>query len=253
MNKPDQAWDPAKESRPALKPVVGAICAMAAYHFAATGARYLPDGAIGAAIGALIRLCAAALVVLAYVIWHRRAEKDSLPSPAELKNGDSSAITAIAALCGACLQLAAIAAVALATHSEGFGVREAPYDAASAIRLFSAVAVAPVCEELVYRGIAFRLMDRVSPTVVAALVTSLVFALTHGDAITAAVACYVSFFLAILVSRRRSLVPAIALHAAFNLTSFFTGYIPLSPAAALAIFAPLSAVGIIALVKGKKK
>ena len=50
-----------------------------------------------------------------------------------------------------------------------------------------------------------------------------------------------------------SLLPAIALHAAFNLTSFFAGYIPLSPAPVLGITAPLAVAGMIVLLKGKKK
>lgn len=239
--------------RPGAKPVIGAICAMAAYHLAATGTHYLPDGAAFAPLGAIIRAAATAIVVLAYVLWYRRSNEGVLPPPRELAEGDGAAVTAIAALVGVFLQFAAVALVALVTEAEGFGVREAPADAASAIRFFSAVAIAPVCEEVVYRGVAFRIMDRVSPTVVAALVTAIVFGLVHSDALSAAAACYIGFFLAILVSRRRSLVPAIALHAAFNLTSYFTGYVPISPAAALAVSAPLAAAGIIVLLKGKKK
>ena len=251
-------------SRTTLKSVVGAVCAMLTYHIMAMGAHYLPDGALGAALGAVIRLASAALVVFAYAAWYRRSGESALPPPRELSSGevtppprelasgDKTSIVAFAALCGVFLQFAAVAAVALITHSESFGVREAPGDPVSAIRFFGAVAVTPLCEEVVFRGVAFRLLDRVLPTALAALVSAVAFGLIHGDAVTAAVACCVGFLLAILVHRRGSLVPAIALHAAFNLTSYFTGYVPISPAAALAVCAPLGAAGIIALLKGKR-
>ena len=226
---------------------------MLTYQLAAMCGRYLPDGAWQLASKDAVRVVATVLIVLAYAAWYRRADKDALAPPRELLCGDRAAFVALAALCGAILQIASAAAVALVTEAPALGACEAPTDVSSALRLCSAVAVAPLCEEVVYRGVAFRLMDRVSPTALAALLTSIVFGLIHGDAISAAIACYVGFLLAITVARRRSLVPAIALHAAFNLTSFFAGYIPLSPAAALAITAPLGVLGIIVLLKGKKQ
>ena len=157
----------------------------------------------------------------------------------------------LAAVCGIFAQLAASALGAVICGSDVPGERFDVTDASSWAALVSAVAVAPVFEELVFRGELFRIVSRRSA--IAALVgTTLAFALVHAGIAPKATALVFGLVLALVVLRRGSLFPAIAFHAAFKRTSFFAGYIPLTTAAALAVFAPLGAAGIYVLLKGKK-
>jgi membrane protease YdiL (CAAX protease family) len=160
---------------------------------------------------------------------------------------------ALGALGGALLQIAASSAVALARDAETLGERADLSDFSSWVLILTAVAVAPVCEELVFRGAAFRLMRSAVPTLPSALICAVFFSLLHSDAISAAVAFYVGFLLALVVRRRASLAVAVAFHASFNLTSFFVGYLPQIPALWLALCASAALFCIIALLKGKKK
>lgn len=251
------------ERRQRAAAILAAIIVMAAFHalvaFGAPAIASLFESVPEQGVFAALRLCFAGVILL---LWRRvlapvsaggTKDGDKDERLRALITSDRASYIALAALCGALLQLASASAAALALSADSVGVRAAFGDAATWMKHTSAVAVTPICEEIVYRGAAFRLLRRSAPTVTAAFFTAIAFGLIHADAISAAVACYVGFFAAIMYDKRGSLLPAIALHAAFNLTSFFAGYIPLSPAAVLGISAPLAVAGMIAILKGKKK
>ena len=141
-------------------------------------------------------------------------------------------------LFGIIAQLAASSIHALACGANEIGVRAAPTDALSWATLASAVIVTPIFEELLFRGVMLSLFSRIS-SVFAAVATSLAFALIHAGTAARCAALVCGFILALTVIRKGSLLPAIAFHAAFNLASFFAGYLPLSPAVGASVFTPI--------------
>ena len=87
-----------------------------------------------------------------------------------------------------------------------------------ALLVAHAAAVAPVCEEVLYRGVllsgALRWMPGRPWTAVWAV--SLLFALAHGSLVALLPLCLVGVLCAALFLRTGSLLPGMALHMVFN-------------------------------------
>ena len=77
------------------------------------------------------------------------------------------------------------------------------------------VLVAPVVEELLFRGVGYGLLERFGPTLAAVLV-GLAFAAVHGLLIGFAVIAAFGIGLAFLRGRTDSIYPCILLHSTFN-------------------------------------
>ncbi len=78
--------------------------------------------------------------------------------------------------------------------------------------LILAVFVAPVCEEIFFRGFIFPGLQRGLPTAWAILVSALVFGIAHADPGSLAVLVVIGIMLAILRWRSDSLYPGMLLH-----------------------------------------
>lgn len=76
--------------------------------------------------------------------------------------------------------------------------------------------VAPLVEEMVYRGLGFAAVGSRFGPVPAIFVTGLAFGLSHGLVVALPVLTLFGVLLAVVRWRTRSLYPAIALHAVFN-------------------------------------
>lgn len=82
-----------------------------------------------------------------------------------------------------------------------------------------AVVIAPIAEEIVFRGVLYPgLRDRFSP-IAGAIVSSVVFAVYHGDPFVFLPILVLGVMLCWLTEMTRSVWPAIAAHAAFNATA----------------------------------
>lgn len=104
--------------------------------------------------------------------------------------------------------------------------------------------LSPVTEEIVFRGLIYGELRRSSERswLVAAVISSLLFAVVHSPAPMMAVAFAAGIIFAYTVERTGSVAPAVAAHCAFNVLSYFSGYLPLGNAyIRIAVFA-LSAV-----------
>ncbi len=82
--------------------------------------------------------------------------------------------------------------------------------------LFVAVFIAPFCEEVFFRGFVFMGLLKSIPVVWAIIISSLIFALAHGDPGSFAVLFIIGLLLAFLRWHTRSLWPGIALHCVNN-------------------------------------
>ncbi len=88
-----------------------------------------------------------------------------------------------------------------------------------------AVVIAPLAEEIVFRGFLFPgLRDRFSP-VAAAVVSSMVFAIYHADVLVFVPIFLLGLMLAWVTEMTRSIWPAIIGHAVFNATAVVLLYL----------------------------
>jgi membrane protease YdiL (CAAX protease family) len=92
---------------------------------------------------------------------------------------------------------------------------------------FAAIIVAPVVEELVFRGVLQRLLMRVVAPFGAILVASMIFAAVHGNAAQAAVALPCGMILGYSYFRSRTLVVPIVIHSLNNLLAWFSNGVTL--------------------------
>lgn len=84
----------------------------------------------------------------------------------------------------------------------------------------SLVIITPIIEEILFRGILFKGLRRKLPFWFAAVITSTIFALAHGQWNVAADTFILSLVLCYLVERSGSVISAILLHAVKNLVAF---------------------------------
>ncbi len=82
------------------------------------------------------------------------------------------------------------------------------------------VIITPFFEELLFRGVLFHGLRKRLPFIVAALVTSIVFAVAHGQANVAVDTFALSMFLCLLAEKTTSIWPSITLHALKNFIAF---------------------------------
>ena len=87
--------------------------------------------------------------------------------------------------------------------------------------LFSAVIIAPIFEETIFRGYIAGTLRKAYGAVAAWIVSSLLFGLAHGAPSTALTAFFSGLILCYCYMRHRSLVMAILLHAMNNATACF--------------------------------
>lgn len=90
------------------------------------------------------------------------------------------------------------------------------------------VLIAPICEELFFRGFLFGGLLRGMPALVAVVVSALVFAIAHGDLGSFAVLLAIGLTLAVVRWRVGSIWPSVALHACNNATAAIAIYLALS-------------------------
>lgn len=197
-----------------LMPFVPIIIGFSLYLFIAIAATVVSQSpTVGAAV-------ANGLILVAVVLWRRFKPEHSViinPRGAQLSSRSFWLITGIALiLCWITGQTTA------AWAYESFG--SASYDQSVQIQtetslvlmLALALVFAPIGEEALMRGIAYPMMRRLFPPVAAALITSTVFAMIHGNLVQIAVALPLGVLLAFVYERTQRLWHVILLHAGFN-------------------------------------
>ncbi len=89
--------------------------------------------------------------------------------------------------------------------------------------ILATVVIAPLCEEIVFRGLVYRGLKRGMPTVAAALITSAVFGILHGTIVWFVYTFLLSLVLITMYEYAKSLWAPILTHTAFNIV----GQLPL--------------------------
>lgn len=108
-------------------------------------------------------------------------------------------------------------------------------DAGVVQRALLTVVLAPVVEEVLFRGIVFRLVAKRSPLWVAALVSSAVFAATHGTLVHMLPATLMGLTCCAVYALTGRLRCSVAVHVGYNVFSIYAPFIPV----AQILFVPL--------------
>ncbi|MEO5576867.1 MAG: type II CAAX endopeptidase family protein [Gaiellaceae bacterium] len=87
--------------------------------------------------------------------------------------------------------------------------------AAYALSFFAVVVVAPIVEELLYRGVGLSLLERAGAPV-AVVVTAVLFGLGHGLVLSLAAFVWFGIVIALVRLRTNSIYPAFIVHCVFN-------------------------------------
>lgn len=85
------------------------------------------------------------------------------------------------------------------------------------ITILAVAIVAPITEEIVFRGFILSRLRRSMPPVVAAIISSVIFGAAHGNWVWMAYAFVLGMILCYVAIKYRSIVASMALHIAFNL------------------------------------
>ena len=95
------------------------------------------------------------------------------------------------------------------------------------IRIIAACIVAPILEELVYRGILFYKLNLALPKILAILISAAVFGVAHFNLVQGVYAGLLGVVFAIIYDKTGDLWMSILAHATANAFALFSGYIPI--------------------------
>lgn len=111
--------------------------------------------------------------------------------------------------------------------------------------VLSNMIIAPIVEEMIFRGLILSRLKRAVPVVWAMLISSLIFGLAHGQIVWMVYAFVLGLVLSIVAIKTESVAAAIVLHMVFNI---FGTVIPmLCEDCSVAVMAVIAAVGAVAV------
>jgi len=113
----------------------------------------------------------------------------------------------------------------------------------------TAVLMAPVLEEIVFRGLMYTRLKKGLPAIAAAILTSLAFGVAHGTIIWAIYTFIFSMVLIWVFEKFQSLTASIVLHMAYNLSGMALSLIPEEAGALVLILCVVSIAGVVLAYK----
>jgi len=93
-------------------------------------------------------------------------------------------------------------------------------DEITLVQILSVVLVAPILEEILYRGLIMKSLQRGMPVIIALFIQAVSFGLMHGQLIWICYATFLGILLAVIKLKYKSLYPAILLHLSFNAANY---------------------------------
>lgn len=96
------------------------------------------------------------------------------------------------------------------------------FDDVSVVLALYSVFIAPICEELIFRGVTMQYAKKVMPIWVANLFQALLFGIYHMNVIQGVYAFFIGIFLGYICEKSGSIYTAIFFHACFNLWGTFS-------------------------------
>jgi Predicted metal-dependent membrane protease len=125
------------------------------------------------------------------------------------------------------------------------------------LKVINIAIITPIVEEVVFRGFIFSRLRKAMNPVAAAAISGVMFGLVHGNIIAFVYATVLGIFMALVMEKYNSILPAILCHMVFNGTNLALEYIApdngIFIIAAFALSAVALALGLIWLIKSKKE
>ncbi len=120
-----------------------------------------------------------------------------------------------------------------------------------AVQMLYSIIIAPIIEEVFFRGIAHDRLSRTMNPLLAAVISSLPFALIHGELLSIIVAFAAGFVLAMLYNRYKTILVPISFHMGFNAFGYAVSFISGEAAelTALSVSAVILAVSLVILFR----
>ena len=115
----------------------------------------------------------------------------------------------------------------------------------SVMAWITAVLMAPVLEEIVFRGLMYTRLKKGLPAIIAAIITSLAFGIAHGTVIWAIYTFVFSMILIWVFEKFQSLTACIVLHMAYNLSGMALSVIPEEAGILILILFVISIAGVV--------
>lgn len=128
---------------------------------------------------------------------------------------------------------------------ESYAEASAPLNQTGVLMVIATVVIAPVVEELIFRGLILSRLARAMPSWLAALLSSLVFGLCHAQAVWIAYAFVMGLIFSYMTLSSRSIWPSLAAHFLFNALGQLSVYLPETEAAGMGFFLALVAAGVV--------
>lgn len=194
-----------------------------------------------------------ALAIFAFVAWWRWKSKAAGEPVLPAQQRGAFALAALGAVAGMllCTQVMSLF-VRMNLDSIGFEqVLAAQSQAPVWLLLISALVLAPVGEEALIRGMAYPLLRRAWPPLASAFVTSMIFALLHGNLAQIVLTFPLGMLLAYIYEITQRLWVPILAHMAFNVGSVLIppAWIELMTSPATAVAAGMAATLIVLLMR----
>lgn len=167
------------------------------------------------------------LLTTAVVIGFYRFRRRPMAEALWLRGVDGSTLLTGAALAPA-LYLIVGGALSLLPEAwlESYNEASAGIDSGTLTGVLAVAVVAPVVEELIFRGLMLNRLSRVMPGWLAAVLSSAAFGVCHGHPVWFAYAFVLGAFFAFLDLRAQSILPSILGHVAFNAISQILSFVP---------------------------
>lgn len=87
--------------------------------------------------------------------------------------------------------------------------------------MVGSIIIAPIVEEVVFRGVFFNKISEICPIWLAVLINSCVFGSFHGEIINCIFTTIMGAVFALTFYKYKSVLPGIIMHASFNMVSYF--------------------------------
>ena len=113
-----------------------------------------------------------------------------------------------------------------AAWTESYGEASSSIDTGSVLGVISVAIVAPIAEELIFRGLVMNRMSRVMPGWLAVLLSAAVFGLCHGELVWFCYAFALGALFGLIDLRAGSVLPSILGHVAFNAIGQIMTFVP---------------------------
>lgn len=167
------------------------------------------------------------LLTIAIVIAVYRLRRQPMAEALWLRGVDGPILLTGVALAPA-LYLIVGGALALLPEAwlESYNEASAGIDSGTLTGVLAVAVVAPVVEELIFRGLMLNRLSRVMPGWLAAVLSSTAFGVCHRHPVWFAYAFVLGAFFALLDLRAQSILPSILGHIAFNAISQILSFVP---------------------------